>query len=74
MQGAEKKPILTLWGIIKSKKKVEFRELFDNLSRDYIIVTFLALLEMFKAEEINIVQEGNFNSIYITGGSSESSN
>lgn len=59
--------------IIKSKKKVEFKELFDNLSRDYIIVTFLALLEMFKLEEINIIQEGNFNSIYITGGQSESS-
>ena len=53
--------------------KVEFKELFDNLSRDYIIVTFLALLEMFKLEEINIIQEGNFNSIYITGGQSESS-
>ncbi len=60
--------------IIKSKKKVEFRELFDNLSRDYIIVTFLALLEMFKLDEINIIQEGNFNNIYITGGPSESSN
>ena len=59
--------------IIKSKKKVEFKELFDNLSRDYIIVTVLALLEMFKLEEINIIQEGNFNSIYITGGQSESS-
>ena len=59
--------------IIKSMKKVEFKELFDNLSRDYIIVTFLALLEMFKLEEINIIQEGNFNSIYITGGQSESS-
>ncbi len=58
--------------IIKSKKKVEFKELFDNLSRDYIIVTFLALLEMFKLDEINIIQEGNFNNIYITGGSSES--
>ena len=60
--------------IIKSRKKVEFHELFDSLSKDYIIVTFLALLEMFKLNEINITQEGNFNNIYITGGSSESSN
>ena len=43
-------------------------ELFDNLSKDYIIVTFLALLEMVKSDEINIIQEGNFSDIYITGG------
>ena len=54
--------------IIKLKKKVEFKELFDNLSKDYIIVTFLALLEMVKSDEINIIQEGNFSDIYITGG------
>lgn len=60
--------------IIKLKKKVEFKELFDNYSKDYIIVTFLALLEMVKTDQIDIIQEGNFNEIYITGGSSESSN
>lgn len=60
--------------IIKLKKKVEFRELFDNLSKDYIIVTFLALLEMVKKDEINIIQEENFSNIYITGGLNESSN
>ena len=32
--------------ILKFKKKVEFKELFEINSRDYIIVTFLALLEM----------------------------
>ncbi len=55
--------------IIKLKKKVEFNELFDNMSKDYIIVTFLALLEMVKTDEIDIIQEGNFNKIFITGGS-----
>ena len=54
--------------IVKLKKKVEFKELFDNLSKDYIIITFLALLEMVKKEEINIIQECNFSNIYVTGG------
>ncbi len=54
--------------IIKKKKKIEFKELFDNISKNYIIVTFLALLEMVKTDEINIIQEGNFSNIYIMGG------
>ncbi len=53
--------------IIKAKKKVEFKELFDNYSRDYIIVTFLALLEMVKNDEVDLVQEGNYGEIYIMG-------
>ena len=60
--------------ILKIKNKVEFKELFDNLSKDYIIVTFLALLEMVKSEEIDIIQENNFGNIYIMGGLNESSN
>ena len=60
--------------IIKLKNKVEFSELFDNFNRDYIIVTFLALLEMVKTSEIDIIQEGNFSNIYITGGINESGN
>jgi len=51
--------------IIHLKKKVEFKELFDSYEKDYVIVTFLALLEMVKANEINITQESNFNNIYI---------
>ena len=54
--------------IINLKKKVEFKELFDNFSKDYIIVTFLALLEMVKKDEIDLIQEGNFGEIFITGG------
>lgn len=54
--------------IINLKKKVEFKELFDNFSRDYIIVTFLALLEMVKNDEIDLIQEGNFGEIFIAGG------
>ena len=60
--------------ILKFKKKVEFKELFEINSRDYIIVTFLALLEMVKLNEVTLTQENNFANIYITGGNNESSN
>lgn len=60
--------------ILLKRSKVEFCELFDNTSKDYIIVTFLALLEMVKSNEIRLIQEINFDKIYIVGGSNESSN
>lgn len=60
--------------ILQHKNKVEFTELFEIRSKDYIIVTFLALLEMVKLDEIKIIQENNFDKIYITGGTNESSN
>lgn len=59
--------------ILKFKKKVEFKELFEINSRDYIIVTFLALLEMVKLNEVTLTQENNFANIYIMGGNNESS-
>lgn len=59
--------------ILKFKKKVEFKELFEINSRDYIIVTFLALLEMVKSNEVTLTQENNFANIYIMGGNNESS-
>ncbi len=53
--------------ILRDKKQVHFRELFINSSRDYVIVTFLALLEMVKNNEINIKQDENYSDILITG-------
>ena len=50
--------------ILKSKKKVEFFELFEEFSRAYVVVTFLSILEMAKAKELVIKQENNFDKIY----------
>lgn len=50
---------------LNSKKKVTFRELFDIESKDYIIVTFLSILELTKKEEITIKQDNNFEDILI---------
>ena len=43
--------------ILKSKKKVNFLELFDVLNKEYVVVTFLAILEMAKKNEIKISQK-----------------
>lgn len=51
--------------IIKKHKTVDFFELFDELSREYIVVTFLSVLEMTKNKEVNIRQEENFANIVI---------
>ena len=50
--------------ILKTKKRVSFFDLFDVLTKEYIVVTFLTILEMAKDHELVIEQEGNFESIY----------
>ena len=54
--------------ILKTKKKVEFTELFDNFSKDYVVVTFLSILAMAKDKELHITQEKNFDKILIEEG------
>ena len=51
--------------IIKYKKKVDFFELFEEITKPYIVVTFLSILEMAKTGEINIKQDKNFDNIII---------
>lgn len=49
--------------ILKSKKKVSFFELFPVLTKDYIVATFLAILEMAKNKELIITQKTTFDDI-----------
>lgn len=49
--------------IMFKRRKVNFFELFDVLTREYLVVTFLAVLEMTRKREINIKQENNFDEI-----------
>lgn len=51
--------------ILKEKKKISFDEIFDVWSREYVVVTFLALLEMMKGQEVAVYQEHNFEKIWI---------
>lgn len=52
--------------IIKKKKKIEFSELFDFITKDYLVVTFLSILDLTRKQEIDIKQDYNFDKIYIS--------
>lgn len=52
--------------ILKEKKKVLFDDLFDIMSKDYIVVTFLSILDLARKQNICIKQEDNFNKIYLS--------
>ncbi|MDD2434709.1 MAG: segregation/condensation protein A [Bacilli bacterium] len=51
--------------IVKKHKKIEFMELFDVFNKDYIIITFLSILELTKRKEVHINQDDNFKKIYV---------
>lgn len=51
--------------VLKKKKKVNFEELFDVYSKDYVVVTFLSILDLARKQELKIVQEDNFDNIMI---------
>lgn len=53
--------------ILKSRKKIEFKDLFESFSKEYIVVTFLAILSLSRKQEIEIEQECNFKNIFIKG-------
>ena len=51
--------------ILTQKKKIEFTELFNQYNKSYIIVTFLAILELAKEDNVFLMQENNFEKIMI---------
>lgn len=51
--------------ILKRKKKVDFQELFDIYSKEYVVVTFLSILDLARKQELKIIQQDNFEQIYL---------
>ena len=51
--------------LLKKKKKLEFKELFESFDKQFVVVTFLAILSMTRKQEIIIEQESNFRNIII---------
>lgn len=49
--------------LLKSRKRVSFFELFPVVTREYIVATFLAILEMAKNKELRITQKDTFDDI-----------
>lgn len=50
---------------MKGRKRCTFNELFSEPIKEQIIVTFLALLELMKQNEVLVEQENNFSEIWI---------
>lgn len=53
--------------IIKDRGKINFLDLFDYISKPYVIITFLSILDLSKKSEIIITQDKNFGEIYLEG-------
>ena len=52
--------------MVKGMRRINFRTLLDiQPSREKVIVTFLAVLELMKMGEIAVTQEENFAEIYL---------
>lgn len=49
--------------VLKEKKKISFFELFPVISKEYVVATFLAILEMARSHEIVIKQDRTFDDI-----------
>ena len=60
-----KKRCLEIKKMLKSRKKINFKELFNCYNKEIVVVTFLAILSMSRNQEIYIEQENNFNNIII---------
>ena len=57
--------------ILIKKKKVNFEELFEIRTKEYVVVTFLSILSLAKKQELNITQDDNFSNIIVSLKGSE---
>ncbi|MDD3452884.1 MAG: segregation/condensation protein A [Bacilli bacterium] len=57
--------------ILKTKKKMNFEDLFEVITKDYVVVTFLSILDLAKKGELEIQQEDNFDKIVLSLKGSE---
>lgn len=62
-----KERIYEIRNILKINKRVEFTELFDEITRENLVVTLLSLLDMSKNNEIILMQDKIFSTIIIEG-------
>lgn len=50
---------------LKKRGKVKFNDLFEDYTKEMVIATFLSILDMCKNNEVSLMQERNFDDIYI---------
>ncbi len=51
--------------ILKNKKNINFEELFEIKSKDYVVVTFLSILDLAKKGKLKIKQNNNLDTIVL---------
>ncbi len=51
--------------VLRVKKEMDFFDLFDVYSKDYVVVSFLSILNLFKSRQIDIKQDNNFDRILL---------
>lgn len=57
---------LEIKNLLKTKKTVTFNDLFTFINKEYVIVTFLSILDLARKQEIEIKQDDNFDNIVLT--------
>lgn len=53
--------------LLKQKGQVSFSDLFTFYQKDYIVVTFLSILDLAKKQELELKQTQNFEEIVLVG-------
>ncbi len=51
--------------LLHEKGKIDFSELFEIVTKEYVIVTFLSILDLARKQELCITQKENFNQIVL---------
>ncbi len=51
--------------ILRNRKKIVFTDLFDSYDKSFIVVTFLAILDLVRKSSVKVFQDRNFNQICI---------
>jgi segregation and condensation protein A len=54
-----------IMSILRRKKEVSFEELFEVITKEYVVITFLSILELAKNQVVEIKQTNNFEEIYL---------
>lgn len=57
--------IIEIRTLLIKNKKIKFVELFEEVNRGFVIVTFLSILTMANDNEIKLTQDNNFGEIYL---------
>lgn len=52
-----------LRNLLSQKKRIHFEELLEDYNREYLVVTFLSILDLAKKQEIELKQTNNFQQI-----------